>query len=55
MSAVQDLPFGSGTRFSDDIIGMRDIGANNAGRIERWRKSVSYEYWATVRGTVFKF
>jgi len=27
-------------------MGMREIGAN-AGRIEGWRKSVSYEYWAT--------
>jgi len=37
---------GSGVRFSDET---REIGTINAGRLEgRW-KSVSCEYWTTVR------
>ena len=39
---TRETRLGSGIRFSDEIIGMREIGAN-AGRIEGWRKSASYE------------
>ena len=30
-------------------MGKRDIGAIHSGQIEGWWKSVSYEYWTTVR------
>ena len=46
---TREAGLGSGIRFSDETTGMREIGANNAGQIERWWKSVSHEYWTMVR------
>ena len=48
---TRETRLGSGIQFSDELVGMQEIGGN-AGRIDGWRRSISYEDSAMVRGTI---